>query len=139
MESEKLPAGEEDILVIKIKHKGSFKKTEKFLNAMKNSDQLIVLREYGRRGVEALAEATPKRTGKTAESWSYEISGSKGHYTIYWRNSNTNDGVNIAVLIQYGHGTGWGGYVVGIDYINPALEPVVNELAETIWKEVTSA
>lgn len=125
--------------MIKIKHRGNFKKTEKFLRTVDRADRMVILHEYGRRGVEALSEATPVRTGQTAASWSYEIRRTGESYTIYWKNSHTNDGVNIAVLLQYGHGTGWGGYVKGIDYINPALEPVCNELAESIWKEVTSA
>lgn len=125
--------------MIKVKHRGNFKRTEKFLRTVSRADRMVILNEYGRRGVEALAEATPVRTGQTASSWSYEIRRTGESYTIYWKNSHTNDGVNIAVLLQYGHGTGWGGYVTGIDYINPALEPVCNELAERIWEEVTSA
>lgn len=126
--------------MIKVTHKGSFSNTERFLNAMSKKDFMAVLQRYGERGVEALSAATPKNTGRTAESWTYEITGSKQTgYTIYWNNSNENDGVNIALLIQYGHGTGWGGYVQGNDYINPALRPIIDQLAEELWSEVRSA
>lgn len=125
--------------MIKIKHRGSFKKAEKFLNAMSKREFMATLRKYGERGVEALREATPKDTGITAESWSYEIRNTDGVYSIYWKNSHRNDGVNVAILIQYGHGTGWGKYVKGIDYINPALEPIFANMADDLWKEVQQA
>ena len=96
-----------------------------------------VLRKYGQAGVEALAAATPKDTGETAASWSYEIVQTRNGYSIFWNNSNVNRGVNIALILQYGHGTGTGGYVRGIDYINPAIRPVFDEIANAAWKEVT--
>lgn len=89
-------------------------------------------------GVKALSEATPVLSGKTASSWGYQISKGHGSFSIHWTNSNINDGVPIAVIIQYGHGTGWGGYVQGIDYINPALRPVFQDIADQVWKEVTA-
>ena len=125
--------------MIKIKHKGNFKRAQKFLNAMSKREYMATLRIYGERGAEALRNATPKDTGKTSESWSYEIRREANGYSIYWKNSNRNKGVNIAILIQYGHGTGWGGYVKGIDYINPALEPIFANMANELWKEVQQA
>lgn len=97
-----------------------------------------VLNKYGQRGVEALSHATPVDTGKTAASWSYEIQESDNSIEIIWSNSNVNKGLNIAILLQYGHGTRNGGYVVGRDYINPALQPLFDELADKAWEEVVS-
>ena len=94
------------------------------------------LDEYGKKGVEALRQATPKDTGKTADSWFYEIKRSKESVSISFNNSNINDGVPIAVILQYGHGTRNGGWVEGRDYINPAIQPVFDEIAEEAWKEV---
>lgn len=116
---------------------GDFSKTMKFLNRLQNKDYLSILSAYGQRGVEALREATPKDTGKTADSWYYEIKQDRDRATISWSNRNINDGVNVALILQYGHGTGTGGYVQGIDYINPAIKPVFDALAEDCWKEVT--
>ena len=99
-----------------------------------NLDEL--LDRYGQEGVEALAKATPKDTGKTAASWSYEIKMDKSGATLCWQNSNIVDGVPIAVILQYGHGTRNGAYVQGIDYINPALAPIFSALANELWKEV---
>lgn len=126
--------------MIKIKHRGSFKKIEKFLKRA-NSDYFFRnLDKYGEMGVAALQRATPKRTGKTASSWRYEVvKQGKNSYKLCWLNDNVNKGVNIAVIIQYGHGTGWGSYVKGVDYINPALKSVFEDIAEDIWKEVTSS
>lgn len=126
--------------MIRVSHRGNFNNTERFLKAMSQKDFSAILRRYGELGVQELSMATPERSGKTAASWSYEIEGNRrSGYTIYWKNSNENDGVNIALLIQYGHGTGWGGYVQGIDYINPALRPVLDQLAEDLWREVQNA
>ena len=116
---------------------GDLSKTMKFLNRLQNKDYLKILSEYGRRGVEALKAATPQDTGKTADSGYYEIKQDRKGATISWCNRNINDGVVIAALIQYGHGTGTGGYVQGIDYINPAMKPIFDELANECWKEVT--
>ena len=100
---------------------------------------MSILDKYGQKGVDALASATPRESGETANSWSYEITGGDGNYAIQWNNSHVNKGVNIAIILQYGHGTGTGGYVVGRDYINPAVQPIFDEMAETIWKEVESS
>lgn len=123
--------------MITIKHRGNFEKTDRFLKRMARHEIMNVLDEFGKMGVEYLAERTPKETGKTANSWSYEVKRGFRKYSIIWSNSNVNDGVPIAVIIQYGHGTGNGGYVEGIDYINPAMKPVFKAIAEAVWKEVT--
>ena len=126
--------------MITVKHRGSFKKAEKFLKHVTTKrEYMATLRLYGQQGVESLEQATPKDTGVTAGSWSYEIVKIDNGYTIYWRNSSTNDGVNIALLLQYGHATGWGAYVKGIDYINPALKKVFKDMADALWKEVETA
>lgn len=125
--------------MIKITSKGKFEKTRLFFKKMSKLEIRAVLDKYGRKGVEALASATPERSGKTANSWEYEITGGDGSYAIQWNNTNVNKGVNIAIILQYGHGTGTGGYVVGRDYINPAVQPIFDEMADTIWKEVTSS
>lgn len=123
--------------MIKFVHKGDFKKTEEFLKRNKDLDIRTILNTYGQKGVEALSENTPKDSGKTAESWSYEIVKTRKGWSIYWRNANVNQGIPIAILIQYGHGTGTGGYVQGRDFINPAIRPVFDEIADEVWKEVT--
>lgn len=124
--------------LITFKHKGDFSKTEKFFNKILGQNYLNILSKYGEIGVKALGESTPERTGKTASSWTYEIDHSKDNTTIAWLNTNENKGVNIAVILQYGHGTGTGGYVQGRDYINPAMRPVFDKIADEAWKEVTS-
>lgn len=123
--------------MIKFVHKGDFRKTEEFLKRNKDLDIRTILNTYGQKGVEALSENTPKDSGKTAESWSYEIVKTRKGWSIYWRNANVNQGIPIAILIQYGHGTGTGGYVQGRDFINPAIRPVFDEIADEVWKEVT--
>ena len=125
--------------MIRISSKGDFNKTTEFLKKMKRHEVKSILNKYGQRGVELLEEATPKRSGKTASSWRYEISYTDGKYEIIWLNDNINKNVNIAILIQYGHGTGWGGYVQGIDYINPATQKVFEEMADEVWREVTQS
>ena len=122
---------------VTVTQKGDFSKTEKFLAHAKDPDFLDKLDKYGRMGVNALRQATPKDTGKTADSWDYIIRKTTNTATIIWTNSNVNKGVNVALLIQYGHGVR-GGYVQGIDYINPALKPVFDKIAKNAWKEVTS-
>ena len=123
--------------MFKITQKGDFSKTEKFLKKAKDADFYKSLEKYAEIGVTALREATPIDSGLTAESWSYEIERNRDGASITWINNNTNDGENIAILIQYGHGTGTGGYVHGRDYINPAMKPVFDQIAETAWKEIT--
>ena len=124
--------------VITFHHKGNFQKTDNFLKKAKKGDYFRSLEKFAQEGVNALASATPIDSGKTAASWDYTISRSKGSVSITWTNSNINNGVNIAVIIQYGHGTRNGGYVQGRDYINPAIRPVFDKIAENVWKEVTS-
>lgn len=123
---------------IGITSKGDFKHTERFLKKAKGQDYMRVLKKYGELGVRALSSATPIDSGKTATSWGYEIKSSGGNSYIYWTNSNINKGVNIAIILQYGHGTGTGGYVQGRDYINPAIKPVFDKVIEELWKELTS-
>lgn len=121
--------------IVKVSHKGGFNKFETWCNHLLKRDYLNVLDKYGQMGVTTLSAATPKNTGKTASSWSYEIIRGKNQTKIVWSNSNVNDGVNIAILLQYGHGTGTGGYVVGEDYINPAIRPIFDHIAKSAWKE----
>lgn len=119
--------------------KGSFKNTDRFLKNARDRRKLHRrLDEFGRKGVEALSAATPVDTGKTAASWSYEIIEEKGRLTIAWTNSNVvDDWAVVAILIQYGHGLAGGGYVQGIDYINPAMRPIFKDIADAVWEEVT--
>ena len=122
-----------------VKQKGDFSKTEKFLNIISKKLYYRNLQKYAEQGVAALASATPVDSGTTANSWNYEIRQTKNSVSIYWTNSNVNKGVPIAIIIQYGHGTRNGGYVQGRDYINPAMRPIFDKIAENVWKEVTSS
>ena len=120
--------------------KGNFNNFEKFLSKAVRIKPVIrlILHKYGRRGVEALKNATPKDTGTTADSWYYEIEEENGASKIVWKNSNVSDGYLIALLLQYGHGTGTGGYVKGTDYINPAIKGIFEQMSDEAWREVTS-
>jgi hypothetical protein len=123
---------------LRIKQKGGFSKSEAFLKRMSHPFYFSILNKYARQGIDALRSATPKDTGKTADSWSYEILTNGNGIKIIWTNNNLAErGVPIALLLQYGHMTKNGGYIEGIDYINPALRPVFDEIAKNIWKEVT--
>lgn len=122
--------------MIIFKQKGNFSNTEKFLKKAIRADYLRILNAYGRRGVAALASATPVDTGLTSASWDYKIKISKNAYYINWTNSHVEDGVPIAIVIQYGHATRNGGYVEGRDFINPAMRPIFDEMAKEIWREV---
>lgn len=124
--------------MIKFKQRGNFNNTERFFKRAQKMDFYKNLEKYAREGVTALASATPIDSGKTAASWDYEIRKENGKVSIYWTNSNINNGVPIAVILQYGHGTNGGGYVQGRDYINPAIQPIFDKIAENAWKEVTS-
>ena len=124
---------------VKFEVSGNFSNTERFLNQIRHKDYLNVLDEFGRQGVQALQNATPVDSGKTAESWNYEIHQTEGTTELVWTNSNINDGVPIAIILQYGHGTGTGGYVQGRDYINPAIRPIFDKIAEKAWKVVTES
>ena len=97
------------------------------------------LDEYARQGVQALASATPVDTGLTASAWGYEIQKSRGAYSIFWTNTNVITGTPVVIWLQYGHGTGTGGYVQGRDFINPAIQPIFDRIADSVWQEVTSA
>lgn len=122
---------------LRTRHEGS--DTNNFLEAIKQVHIESILSKYGQIGVTVLSAATPKDSGKTATSWGYEIERDSNGYSIYWTNDNYNKGVNIAVILQYGHGTGTGGYVAGRDYINPAIAPVFEQIANDAWNEVTNA
>ncbi len=122
---------------ILIKQKGDYAKASKFLQELRKIQVHHILEKCGQMGVNALSAATPVETGKTASSWSYTVNKTRSGYELVFSNSNINKGVPIAVILQYGHGTGTGGWVQGRDYINPALQPVFDEIAETTWLEVT--
>lgn len=122
---------------ISFSHRGDFNKTERFLKKAEKFDLRGKLSKYGEKGISALQTATPKDSGLTASSWEYEIDITGDGVTINWLNTNNADGwFNVAAGLQFGHGTGTGGWVEGIDYINPALRPVFDEIAEEIWREV---
>lgn len=125
--------------MISFKHTGDFSKTTKFLERAKRGDYLKVLDKYGKEGVKALSSATPVDSGTTANSWSYKIEKGNSSAKISFLNSNVNKGVPIAIILQYGHGTRNGGYVQGRDYINPAIQPIFDQIANEAWKEVTKS
>jgi len=125
--------------MITIESKGEFERTNAFLKKMTQHDIFKALDRYGAEGVSALASATPHDSGMTASSWDYEVLVVNQTYSIIWSNTNVEDGRPIAILLQYGHGTRTGGYVAGRDYINPALRPIFDRIANDVWKEVTSA
>jgi hypothetical protein len=118
---------------------GSTARTSAFLKKMQSPDIWSGLNSLGARGVTALAANTPKESGLTAASWSYEVEIKNGVTTISWVNANRQNGVNVAIILQYGHGTGTGGYVAGRDYINPAIQPIFDDIANEMWKKVTSS
>ena len=123
--------------MITLSQKGDFKRVTGWLERIKEITRLGILNKYGEKGVAALSAATPVDSGKTAASWSYDIQNNGSSATISFKNSNINKGVNIAIILQYGHGTGTGGWVQGRDYINPAIQPIFDELVEEVWEEVT--
>lgn len=123
--------------MISIRQKGDFSKLNGYLEKLKNIVKIGDLDRYGREGVEALSSATPKDSGETASSWYYEITHKKESISITFKNSNINKGVPIAIILQLGHGTNNGGWVEGRDYINPAIQPVFDKIANQAWKEVT--
>ena len=122
--------------MITFRHRGSLSKTTRFLERAKHAVRLSDLDRFGREGVAALASATPVESGVTANSWYYEISYTSSGAKISFLNSHVNQGVSIAIILQYGHGTGTGGWVEGRDYINPAIQPVFDRLADEAWREV---
>jgi len=121
--------------MIQIKQKGNFNKLEQFFKNVSSLDY-GALEKYGKMGVEALASATPIESGETAQSWFYEIVKNHGGVRINWKNSHVVDGVPIAIILQYGHGTRNGGYVQGRDFINPAISPIFDKMTNDLWKEV---
>ena len=125
--------------MIGISSPGNFKRTRDFLDAISPSKLFSDMNKYGRDGVDALAHATPVKTGDTAHSWEYDTVRQPGRSSISWYNTHIHNGLNIAILIQYGHGTGTGGYVPGYDYINPAMRPVLDKITDDIWKKVINA
>lgn len=123
--------------MISFRQKGDFAKLTRYLEKVKESAKIGVLDKYGREGVAALSSATPVKTGRTASSWYYEIERQNRSVSLVFKNSHINNGVPIAVVLQYGHGTGTGGWVQGRDYINPAIQPIFDKIANDAWKEVT--
>lgn len=124
--------------MISVRHKGNFAKLTRYLERAKGATRLGILDKYGREGVAALASATPVDTGLTANSWSYEIKRERdGIVALSFHNSNIQNGVPIAIILQYGHGTRNGGWVEGRDYINPSIQPIFDRLADEAWREVT--
>lgn len=125
--------------MLRITSSGSFNNTNRFLDKMLRGDISSGLDAQAQRGVEALAAMTPRESGVTADSWTYEIERSGSSITIWWINTHNVDGFNVAVGLQYGHGTGTGGWVQGQDYINGPMKPIFDEIAEAVWREVQSA
>ena len=125
-------------MAIKIKSRGSFDKSEKFLVKAKDKNYRPLLENFARQGVLALQQATPEDTGQTANSWDFQIVNTRGGHKIIWTNSNVVDGIPVVILIQYGHGTRSGSFVEGRDFINPAIRPIFDKISDELWKEVTS-
>ena len=123
--------------MVSFKHKGNFEKTERFLKGASKIDLKRVLTAYGQRGVDALALATPTDSGVTADSWGFEVTSGNGIYTLMFTNTNIIDGFPVVIGLQYGHATRGGGYVQGHDFINPALRPIVDQIINDGWQEVT--
>lgn len=123
--------------MIRLKQKGDFSKATHYFQRVKKASKVVNLEHYGKKGVDALSKATPVKTGKTANSWYYTITTEHGITKISFNNSNIQNGVPIAIILQYGHGTNNGGFVQGRDYINPAIQPLFDDLAKEAWREVT--
>lgn len=123
-------------MTIRFSHKGNFAKTEKFLSRRRNYRQILT--RYAEQGLTVLKSQTPVDTGESSDSWYYEIESKNSGYSIVWKNRHvTESGVPVVILLQYGHGTGSGGYVEGIDFINPAMRPLFDKIAEDLWKEAS--
>ena len=125
--------------MISVTSTGSFDKTVGFLESIRAQKMFANLERYGRIGVDALSRATPKDSGETASEWGYEVIRSKTGFEISWNNTSADDNINVALILQYGHGTGTGGYVRGRDYINPAMRPIFDQILEDVWREVMNA
>lgn len=124
--------------MISVTSGGSFNKTKAFLRHAKQQNIMSILHSQAAAGVAALSSATPQESGLASDSWGYEVVASGGGYSIYWTNNDIENGFPVAIMLQYGYGTGTGGYVQGRDYINPAMRPVFDKIAETVWKAVIS-
>lgn len=122
--------------MIVIRERGSFQKTERYLKGLRRRQLRPILERYAKEGMAVLAAATPVDSGMTAGSWGYEISVTKSGFSVAWTNDNVVKGVPIAIILQYGHATGTGGFVEGQDYINPAIRPVIDKMTEALWREV---
>lgn len=118
---------------------GDYKTTEEYLQRVAKLDILSILESYGAVGVAALSSATPVDTGLAAGSWGFDVSAKNGAYAIYWTNTDIEHDFPVSIMLQYGYGTGTGGYVQGRDYINPAIRPIFDEIADRVWRAVTSA
>lgn len=125
--------------IITFEHKGNFDRTERFLQKIRDGQIFNSLSRYGREGVIALSAATPVDSGASADAWDFKVVKGSGSWSIVWTNSNMVAGQPLVVLLQYGHGTGTGGYVQGRDFINPAMRPIFDRIADAAWKELTSA
>lgn len=123
--------------MITLTSKGDYSKLTCYLDRLKKITRMDVLNKYGKEGVSVLSAATPVETGRTANSWTYEVEQGKGSASITFSNTNINKGVSIAIILQYGHGTRNGGYVQGRDYINPAIQPIFDKMVDELWREVT--
>jgi len=123
--------------MLSVSSSGSFKKLEKYLDKGQNGSLPSIFDRYGKQGVIALSSGTPLESGETASSWGYQIRKGKSRTTLVWTNDHVENQINIAIILQYGHGTRTGGWVEGRDYINPAMRPVFDEMAQRIWEEVT--
>jgi len=118
---------------------GSFARTLSFLQKASKLDVVGILNSFGRQGVNALSSVTPTESGMASKSWNYEVSVQNGSYSLWWTNSDIENGFPVVIMLQYGHGTGTGGYVQGRDFINPAIRPIFDQIAEKVWRVVTSA
>lgn len=123
--------------MIRFRQQGDFSKLTRYMEKLKEVAKIGDLDKYGREGVAALASATPIDTGQTANSWYYKIENKKGSASISFYNSNIQNGCPVAIILQYGHGTKGGGWVEGRDYINPAIQPLFDKIADSAWREVT--
>ena len=124
---------------ISISNSGSFNKTDKFLKKMSENSIYSVLQKYGEIGVAELAAATPVDSGRTSSAWNYRVIIERSNARVQWYNSNESQGFSVAIGLQYGHGTGTGGYVIGRDYINPTMRPIFDKIADQVWNEIVNA
>jgi hypothetical protein len=124
--------------LITFRHRGSFDKSESFFRAAKRKNYRAIIEKYANQGTSALQSATPKDTGLTSEQWKYEIEITPKGFSIHWTNDNLVEGIPVVILLQYGHGTRSGSFVEGQDFINPAMRPIFDAIAENLWKEVTN-